>query len=606
MRKVIFLLFCCAVTAWGNPLGFRSYQQTFTLEFADEASANAVKFVPCKLPGNSLLAFSSRWDDTTMGHLKTHEVMVRKGMKGTFYLNYFHWAVRKDPEYLKKLLAGGCSLGNHTLSHPLVFSVNANELFYEYMAMRILIETGSQSPVNSQAFPYWRWWSPLKQNMLDIGHILRAGGVISAPDSFYPDKEGQAGFLPGVLAQSLPLTPGDHVPAVKLFQKQLTNALKNTRSLEIQPSVSMAMHSWHTPEGLIELGKCYDIASGNPQWWYCNQNEYGAYRYEAQHCSVSVRQRGRWLDVTVKRFHPGELGADVPLSLGFFNSKPLKSSFGKLHEDYVELPHSAEYRLPQIYCKAAPGGFVHRLPAVSLTLRRNGNCWTAVCSSKEKVLKDLQLTFRFPPGWQQETMRVYCRELAPGKTEKFSVEQNAVTGICYLHGRPYYVVQADFICDDIRYRIFAELREKEYNDHPVIGEVMRYYRFRETADLMALSQPGILPDWSAEEVSSRKNIAPGVLNPQFKDKGWQRNAPYIGIVEFTAGKEGVSIPLLSSLTEVKGTELFFNGKQITAKTASLVPQKGRNRLLIKGSYRSPLFLDLGGCNYVTFKEIVLP
>jgi hypothetical protein len=135
---------------------------------------------------------------------------------------------------------------------------------------------------------------------------------------------------------------------------------------------------------------------------------------------------------------------------------------------------------------------------------------------------------------------------------------------------------------------------------------MRYYRFRETADLMALSQPGILPDWSAEEVSSRKNIAPGVLNPQFKDKGWQRNAPYIGIVEFTAGKEGVSIPLLSSLTEVKGTELFFNGKQITAKTASLVPQKGRNRLLIKGSYRSPLFLDLGGCNYVTFKEIVLP
>ena len=71
------------------------------------------------------------------------------------------------------------------------------------------------------------------------------------------------------------------------------------------------MHSWHTPEGLINLDCAYAMVANNPEWWYCNQNEYGAYRYETQNTSIAKKVDGKNAEFTVTRMEPFELGASV-------------------------------------------------------------------------------------------------------------------------------------------------------------------------------------------------------------------------------------------------------------------------------------------------------
>ena len=68
----------------------------------------------------------------------------------------------------------------------------------------------------------------------------------------------------------------------------------------------MAMHSWHTPEGLINLDCAYAMVANNPEWWYCNQNEYGAYRYETQNTSIAKKVDGKNAEFTVTRMEPFE------------------------------------------------------------------------------------------------------------------------------------------------------------------------------------------------------------------------------------------------------------------------------------------------------------
>ena len=75
----------------------------------------------------------------------------------------------------------------------------------------------------------------------------------------------------------------------------------------------MAMHSWHSEEGLKTLDLIFERLARRPDWWYCNQTEYGAYRYEALNCSVRKETQDCAAIFSITRMTPAELGADVPL-----------------------------------------------------------------------------------------------------------------------------------------------------------------------------------------------------------------------------------------------------------------------------------------------------
>ena len=151
------------------------------------------------------------------------------------------------------------------------------------------------------------------------------------------------------------------------------------------------MHSWHTKEGLVNLDKAYARLANNPEWWYCNQNEYGAYRYEAQNVSVTKKVRGKQAEFTVTRMQPIELGARVPLWFSIEKAKAVGVSGAKLHGNSVELPHDDAQTLPAVFGRTDANGKSREIPFVSLILKHSApKTWDAVLKTLDDLLINIE------------------------------------------------------------------------------------------------------------------------------------------------------------------------------------------------------------------------
>lgn len=605
MKKtlVVFVVFIAISNFAQNPLELREYQQKIIISFASEKDAQNAVITPKHLPADYTLAFSSRWDDTAITHLATHKVMLKNNMKGTFYIGEVDNIVKRNPNYFSELLKGGCSFGLHTLTHPQLPGENAYEHFREYMLNRIQIETRTQSPVNSQVLPFCNWWTPDLKIPQSIGWAMRASGVISSPDVMYPDREKELGYPAQSLAQSRYLNPGDRNPDLAKLEKQLTAALNNRKALAIQPSLSMAMHSWHTEEGLVNLDKAYAGVANNPQWWYCNQNEYGAYRYEALNCRISKKVNGKNAEFTVSRIMPFELGADVPLWFSIDGAKPDSLSGAKLHGLSVELPHSAEHTVPSVFGYAGKDGKCNKIPFAVLFLHRTAEkSWLAEFKTLDgKVVEELDFTFRFPVQYDRETVRK-----AGGTTANIKVTASVSskkTDLFYRYGRPYYAVQADFVREGKRYRLYADLHEAAEKNLPLtMNEAARYFISPENPDLAKLSVPSINPaelGLSQAEIPRRANTGTGVLYPgTMNNRNWKGNAPYLAVIDFKPLNSGKLILVSTVGQSWKKSELWLNGKKVefTANTAEVTPLDGVNRFVLKAPKNLVHSLFLNGEN----------
>lgn len=180
--RILAGLLCAGNTGAENPLEFREYTQTVRLEFLSPREAQQAQLLANPLPRNYKLAVSARWDDSAWEHLRTLEHMKKYGLKGTFYQNNPVWCLRRDPDYLKTLQTGGCSIGLHTVTHPHLPCVDSVSHFREYMRNRIMLEVSAQACINSQVLPFCDWWEPVAHVTGSIGHGMRAAGIISSPD----------------------------------------------------------------------------------------------------------------------------------------------------------------------------------------------------------------------------------------------------------------------------------------------------------------------------------------------------------------------------------------------------------------------------------------
>lgn len=603
MRKCLSVLVASAAlltVSAGNPLGFREYQQKFTLTFPTEQDAQNAVLTAKPLPADYKVAFSSRWDDSAPAHLKTHEIMLKHNIKGTFFLGTVHWVLKNHPDYLSELQQGGCSIGLHTLTHPQLPGQNPNEQFREYMLNRIQLETRAQTPINAQVLPFCGWWSPDPKVPQSIGWAMRATGVISSPDVLYPNRENELGYPPKSFAQSRFLNPGDRNPDLDRLEKQLASALSNRKALAAQPSLSMSMHSWHTPKGLVNLDKAYARVANNPDWWYCNQNEYGAYRYEAQNTSVTKKVNGRSAEFTVARVQPFELGANVPLWFSVGNAKPSAASGAKLHGGSVELPHDKSQTLPSVFGYAGADGRSKEIPFASLVLRHPfEKSWTAELNTLDgKPVEQLAFTFRFPAQYDRETVRKDV-----GTTSGVTVTANLnakKTELYYRYGRPYYAVQADFVRDGKRYRLYADLQEKEEANLPLtMNDVVQYFVSPESPDLAKLSAPSVKPsDLGLAPVALKKrdNVGTGIIYPDRMSKNnWKEGADYLAVVDFKPLKAGKLTLQSTAGDSWQKSEVWMNGRKVAFKDrkAELDPVDGVNRIVLKAPQNRmhPLFLN---------------
>ena len=584
-----------------NPLGFREYQQKFTLSFPSEQDAQKAELKAKPLPADYKLAYSSRWDDSTPKHLDTHEVMMRNNIKGTFFLGDLNWlngVLNKDPDYIKKLMEGGNSIGLHTLTHPFLTAKNPYEQFREYMRDRIELEVKSQSPVNSQVLPFCNWWAPEPFIPLSIGWAMRATGVISSPDVMYPNRENELGYPAKSFAQSRFVAPGDRNPDLAKFNREMKWALGNEKALAIQPSVSMAMHSWHTPEGLINLDCAYAMVANNPEWWYCNQNEYGAYRYETQNTSIAKKVDGKNAEFTVTRMEPFELGASVPLWFSVNGAKAVSANGAKLVNGSVELPHADGRKLPEVYASVDKNG-KSRIPFVSLVFTHlEEKVWKAELKTLDgKPVEQLAFSFRFPSQWSKEVIR---KDLGSQNSVSVTVAQDTKKNdFYYRYGKPYYALQADFMRDGKRYRLYADIREDEEKNLPATASAAaQVYICPENPDLSGISMPGADPanfNLVAGKLRKVGDVGTGVVHPgMFAGPEWKGKQALM-IVEFKPVRKG-RLTLVSSPNAKRGEEIWLNGHKFEFdkdRKAEFTPLEGVNRFVIKNS--GPLaFLILNG------------
>ncbi len=600
MKNALFT-FCFALIAlplWAvNPMNFREYTQGFTLQFANDADAKAAVISARALPNEYELAYSSRWDDCNDKHLKTLKIMNAHGIKGTFFLTDWDRA-----DIVKKLTADGSSVGLHTATHPLLPAQNSYHHFWEYMENRICIETLSQTAVNSQVLPFCNWWAPLPLVPQSVGWAMRASGVISAPDVLFPNRELEMGYPEKCLAQSRFVAPGDQNPDLARHEREMKRALENKKNLSLHPSISMAMHSWHTEEGYVNLDKAYASVANNPKWWYCNQTEYGAYRYEALNDAITTRVDGKTVHVTVTRMEPFELAASLPLWFTVDHAKPVSANGAILHEQLVELPHAAGHTVPTVFGRMQKGNApAPQIPFATLSLRHvDANQWTADFQTTDgKAVEALAFTFRFPAVWTHETMRFDVGTTA--STAVTATQPNKKTELFYRYGKPYYAVQADFIRDGVRYRLYAELSEEEAPNLPAkLSDVVKYYVQQKDSNMAQLSTPGVDP---AEIGFVQKNAAiwgpsgVGMLAPANMSKAEWGEYGYIAIAQFRPLNPQEKLTIISTVDDKwSNSELWLNGEKVnfTDRKAEVAVRDGVNRFALRSPHQKLQFIFING------------
>lgn len=594
-----------ASALFANPLGFREYAQQVVVTFPDAAAAAAAQLQPRPLPRRYTLHFSARWDDSTPGHARTNAVQARHGIKGTFFYN----AANDDHVKLAQdILAAGSAIGLHTVGHPNLSTLSPNRQFYEFMHNRMVLESRVNASVVTEALPYCVYTSPESYTQHDLGRVLQAVGVIGAPEPFYPNFGRNLDYPDKALAESYPLRPGDRDINFDNFNKSFAKILANGAAMAAHPSVAVGIHSWHTEKGIKDLETLYRDNAHNPDWWYANHNDYGAYRYEALNTRISKRVDGARAVFTVTRFRPEELGANVPLWLEVTGAKPSAVEQAALHDDLIELPHAASVGLPDVYDATDADGRSAKFAFLSAALTQPApQQWSfTVTNTGTETLQDLQTTFFFPPQWPKLTIRSDKPTLAPGETAVFTAEQAAPNrALRFQVDRAYYAARVDFSANGRRGRLYADLFTPPPTDAPArIADCARVlFPVPDDCDLAALSTPGNAPVIAGADVlptTPAKEPALGLINTAVKDRKLRElKKPFAAIVEFTPKAAG-PIRLRSN-----AKLLYLNGQALTKDkhgVASVTPRDGLNRIVCQnelGNGTVVLYLNDGNSEQAT-------
>lgn len=292
--------------------------QTITVKLATPQDAQLAKIRPLPLYDGAEWAITSRWDDNTWTNLKTRAVLLEHGHRGTFFLNdpkrnfygkdYGILAERSVSEMGELLTSGGTTIGGHSLTHPMMSYQNRNRMFEEVLGCRIALEAAFDTLVNAYAFSFCNYRNTLEgaDVQRDIAMALARAGYLQVANHRFAED----GCWPWGVAG---LLPSDGRPIDRAFAGFLADEdLHNDN-----PAITYSMHSWYdTPEEWSGFKADLDRYGKRPEWWYCNQNEYGAYR--AQYCAA-VQGKAE-VDGTILRYRfrrPSLLDLNDPIPLTF-------------------------------------------------------------------------------------------------------------------------------------------------------------------------------------------------------------------------------------------------------------------------------------------------
>lgn len=466
-----------------GPQALESYAQSLRLEFDDPAAAAEARLELAPLYQDSQWAITGRFDDNSLDHLRIRDLLKRHGLRATFYLNESSaWAADSThypfpsghKELAKALRLGGNSLGGHTLNHDYVPLLDRQESFYELLGVRVDREVNSQSPLNSFVFPFNIYRNALEgaEAQRAITRQLQRSGYIHLADHYYKLVQDSP-FLDSWL---LPCDGQD-------IEAELKRVLSSERQRQRAPALCLCMHAWPASWGgtsFPKLRKQLRRLAGRKHWWYANQNELAAYRYQALYSRLTASAEKKLLSATLERPEALDLGDEKPLTLKvhapmapksvFFDGQPLSLSPVGKGVWLLELPQRADKGLPQAYeahhnpdnkGKDLINGEQEALRGLVSLLRVEGETLLLTLANlgKEPITR-LRLRLRLPPGFADESQARYLEPPKPGaqRSWTFALTRTAQAGDLDLQGRPYFVAQLDLSYGGLRARLYSDCR----------------------------------------------------------------------------------------------------------------------------------------------------
>lgn len=460
-----------------------SYVQRVLIRPAGGVEASALSVTVAPLLDDAEWAFTQRWDDNLIDNLRVRDMLNRRRMRGSFYLNASDAWYGNEGRYpfsgnpaellAKALLEGGHSIGGHGLTHTYIPALDRSEMFWELLGVRIDREVNSQSPVNSFVFPFTAFRNDLEGDQVhrDIARLLLRGGYIHVANQYFNRR--MRGGTPLLDSWLLPCDGQDSAPVARQL-------LASPRQQARSPVLCVCMHAWPAAWGgpsLPRLDRELRRWRGRSDWWYANGNELSAYRWQAAHGGLSATPQAGGLAVDLRRFEPWELGDAVPLTLRLRGAGPLtptasldgqtlevKRGRGGLW--LVQVPHSPGRGLPVAYdwhrnhANAAEGldergkGAIQSLASrlwlregvLRLRLRNQG-----------PEIRDLRVAWRLPLA-SHPAPPERIERLRKGGTLELGLPLAWDPEPLVSQGRFYAAAQLDFLREGKRLRLYSDVR----------------------------------------------------------------------------------------------------------------------------------------------------
>jgi hypothetical protein len=650
--RVVCCVLACAVAApisalaGDNPLHLRTYSQEFSVDYASPADAQRATLTPAPLLDGKRWAFSARWDDNNPLHIKMHEIMAANGLKGTFYLNESIDARHNKTfgaNFARGLMTDGFTIGGHTQTHAMLTALSANEMFYEVLANRVQRESDIDYPMNSFAFPFGQFATKqapeVEAVVTDV--VLRAG-FHNTPYADFATKNPS--LTPFEISTTTQVIPGDHQVDPVGFDKQMAR-LEKLHDAVVRQSwcLNLGVHVRQSGAGFDQLNTIFAKYGHNPDWWYCNMNQFAAYDRQLRNSQLeSLDSQGATRKYRLTRPIPAELGDEVPLSfavndvqivdvhgdgvdvkkveagghvfvdVGHVAAEPLPSKINAIDnlDNSPQPPAEAKLKdlpdfLAWLSCDADKG-------TIHLSLHNSG----------ATTLSQLRLTLRLPPQFKDGLRRIDLADLVAGqtRTEEFPFGGQQ-TAPAYLGGRPYMVAELEFHNAAEVDRVFAtDLLPAASASSTSLRDCVRYFgplvkpEQINVAALTAMSvvsaaltNLGETPDlkWTADTATAdyqRYNAERLMLYSD--DKAWRTIASKL---DFKPQTYGVVLDFNLSqaadvkiLTEAKVNAVLLDGKLADSTETISAAAAGAHRAILiltvndnRGAYKSqPVFLRL--------------
>ncbi len=439
-----------------------TYRQILTIEAAADADALPVPKLAPVYDGHAW-ALSTRWDDSNPNALNVRRKMLENGIRGTFYLN------SRKPEQQAGSLAytlagqGECSVGGHSVSHPHLPKLPANEVFYELMANRITLECLTDCPVNSLAFPFGGYQDPQRLEVLQgvTEAFLRTGYHHCVYARFVTNNE----FLPANLVSTgLQVVPGDRQVDAEKFWPQIEKIRKFASGFrQTSDCIFLGVHPWQEGQELERLGRVMGELRDWDDFWHCTQTEYAAFVKQRRNTNVESLSQGEF---AIERPCAFDVGNAIPLTLVFDSDTvrsakidgvtcPVRRARGK---SFVNVPHATGSGVPRKIDQTVDG-LSGKFPGLKASLQfdpATGKMAYQLENTTGHALSHGSLTVSTPPAFEPGMLRWQHAQLASGETWPVTVDVTGRRDGDYWRGGKYYLAaQLDFIANGQRGRLFT-------------------------------------------------------------------------------------------------------------------------------------------------------